>query len=117
MLPARKITIGDAFAVAKAINAAEISMETINDLFDVKKLKGSEDEQVKAGINLFTFIIQKAPALENPLYELLAGISGKTPDDIKNAAFIDICELVKAIIEQSKDIKDFFMSALKSAIR
>lgn len=115
MLPARKITIGDAFTVAKALNKAEISMSTINELFDISALKGTEEEQEKAGMKLFTFIIQKAPALEDPLYELLAGIAGKTPEEIKGSAFIDICELIKAIINENKEIKDFFMSALKSA--
>ena len=71
--------------------------------------------QTEAGLAMVEYIINKAPEAENQIYSFLASISGKTIGDIVAAEIPEIMELIKDIFEQNADIKDFFISGLRSA--
>ena len=127
MKATRKLNFSDTFRFARIIKAAGITAgelaELIKEIGEAKKnvAPAQTDNndiaaaQTEAGLAMVEYIINKAPEAENQIYSFLASISGKTIGDIVVAEIPEIMELIKDIFEQNADIKDFFISGLRSA--
>ena len=137
MKATRKLNFSDTFRFARIIKAAGITAgelaELIKEIGEAKKnvapaqtdnndIAAAQTDnndiaaaQTEAGLAMVEYIINKAPEAENQIYSFLASISGKTIGDIVVAEIPEIMELIKDIFEQNADIKDFFISGLRSA--
>lgn len=122
MKSTRKLVWNDTFRIAKIINSAGITIADINDLITAKNtLQASaknknaiESAQEEMGIRLIGYIIEKAPQAETAINTFLGSMAGLTEKEISNSSIVEIGELIKDIIENNKDIGDFFISALRS---
>ena len=115
MKASRKLNFSDVFRMAHIINTVGITSDDIAELMSISENISEESVQETAGMKLFDFVMTKCPNAENILYKFLAGVAGKTPEEIANADFTDIIELVGDIFETNKDIPDFFTRAIRAA--
>lgn len=126
----RKLQFGDTFRIARIINAAGVTTQEIVSLISENDIKKKEIADIKnkaereqrlsdlqnaAGMEMIGYIIEKAPNAEAAINKLLGSLAGKTDKEISEASVTEIFELVKDIFEQNGDIKDFFISGLRSA--
>ena len=110
----RKLSIKDAFTLARIIKKADIK-EEIADFAN-----NSKDETVNTEAVGLEFVITLLTSLatketEQEFYSLLADIRGDiTADDVSKLSIPEVLDNVKAIIREN-DIKSFFtsLSALK----
>lgn len=115
MKTVRKLNFGDTFRIARIINAAGITMKEISEILSIRTKADKETVQEELGMAMIGYIVDKAPKAEKQLYEFLSAISGKKTDEIANAEFTEIAELIADIFTANEDIKDFFTRAFKSA--
>ena len=121
MRSTRKLNFSDTFRLARIIKAAGITAAELADLLSARdKLQAEAKKdpaaaQTEMGLALVSYIVDKAPEAEKQINSFLANIAGVKPEVIEKAAVPDIIELIKNIFEQNTDIKDFFISGLRSA--
>ena len=115
MKAARKLNFNDTFRMARIINESGITMQQFKvffDRYDSSKDKGIGLETV--GMDFVELLLTTAPKVEEKIYEFLAGLASVTPEEIANADVTEIIELVGDIIATNRDIKDFFIRAVRS---
>lgn len=121
MKTTRKLNFSDTFRLARIIKAAGITAGELSDLLSAREKLQAEAKkdaaaaQTEMGLALVQYIIDKAPGAETQIDGFLANLAGVKPEEIEKAAVPEIIELVKDIFEQNADIKDFFISGLRSA--
>lgn len=122
MKSTRTLVWNDTFRIARIINSAHITADEIYDIIatrdrlqaSAKNRSQKEDELIKLGTKVICYILDKAPGAEKPLNEFLASMAGVKAADIEKAGITEIIELIMDIFDNNKDIKDFFIYAIKS---
>ena len=113
----RKLSIKDAFTLARIIKSANIKEEIADFANRISVKKNSKDETVNTEAVGLEFVITLLTSLSNKeteqeFYSLLADIRGDiTADDVSKLSIPEVLDNVKAIIREN-DIKSFFTSAL-----
>lgn len=120
MKSTRKLAWGDTFRLAKIIKAGNITPSDIYELVNLKNklqtnAENKDDAQEKMGISLLGYVMDRFPACETTLNAFLASMAGIKPEDIEKAELKEVVELIVDIFQENKDIKDFFIRALRSA--
>lgn len=128
MKATRKLNFSDTFRLARIIKAAGITAAELADLLSTRdKLQAEAKKdpseakkdpaaaQTEMGLALVSYIVDKVPDAEKQINGFLASLAGVKPEEIEKAAVPEIIELIKDIFEQNADIKDFFISGLRSA--
>lgn len=121
MKTTRKLNFSDTFRLARIIKAANVTMQDISKLLTAEKLpEGAKPEEIEAaqtakGMEMISYIIDRAPGAEKQLYEFLAVMAGEKPENIAKADVTEVFELISDIITTNKDIKDFFIAGMRSA--
>lgn len=130
MKTTRKLNFSDTFRIARIINSAGITAKDITELLssrdsakaEIAKIKDKKEREEKleelqnaAGLEMISYIVEKAPSAETAINKFLGSMAGCKDTEIAEAAVPEIIELIKDIIVQNKDIKDFFISAFRSA--
>lgn len=116
----RKLSIKDAFTLARIIKSADIKEEIADFANRIAVKNNSKDETVNTEAVGLEFVITLLTSLSNKeteqeFYSLLADIRGDiTADEVSILSIPEIFDNVKAIIREN-DIKSFFtsLSALK----
>ena len=116
----RKLSIKDAFTLARIIKKADIKEEIADFANRIAIKNNSKDETVNTEAVGLEFVITLLTSLatketEQELYSLLADIRADiTADDVSKLSIHEVLDNVKAIIREN-DIKSFFtsLSALK----
>lgn len=116
----RKLSIKDAFTLARIIKKADIKEEIADFANRIAIKNNSKDEMVNTEAVGLEFVITLLTSLSNKeteqeFYSLLADIRGDiTSDDVSKLSIPEVLDNVKAIIRKN-DIKSFFtsLSALK----
>lgn len=113
----RKLSIKDAFTLARIIKKADIKEEIADFANRIAVKNSSKDETVNTEAVGLEFVITLLTSLSNKeteqeFYSLLADIRGDiTADDVSKLSIPEVLDNVKAIIREN-DIKSFFTSAL-----
>lgn len=121
MKATRKLNFSDTFRLARIIKAAGITAAELADLLSARdKLQAEAKKdpaaaQTEMGLALVSYIVDKAPDAEKQINGFLASLASVKPEEIEKAAVPEIIELIKDIFKQNADIKDFFISGLRSA--
>lgn len=111
MKTTRKLNFNDVFKMAKIIGKTGAK----NEIIEFLQRGATKGENIKQlGIDFIWMIVEKAPTAEKEINAFLGGLCGKTEAEIANSDLTEICELFGDIIAENKDIKSFFMSALRS---
>ncbi len=113
MKSTRKLAFNDVFKFARIINKTGTKEDIIN-LMQKGNQKGADSESI--GMEFFGILLDKLPKAETEIYEFFAGITGKSEKDVAGAEISEILELFADIIATNKDLKSFFISALRSPI-
>jgi hypothetical protein len=116
----RKLSIKDAFTLARIIKKADIKEEIADFANRIAVKNNSKDEMVNTEAVGLEFVITLLTSLSNKeteqeFYSMLADIRGDiTADDVSKLSIPEVLDNVKAIIREN-DIKSFFtsLSALK----
>ena len=116
MKAARKLNFNDTFRMARIINESGITMQRFKEFYDRYDDAKDKDAGLETvGMDFVELLLTNAPKVEERLYAFLAGLAGVTAEDIANADFTEVIELVGDIIATNKDIKDFFIHAARSS--
>lgn len=121
----RKIELQDAFKLSKIIKKSGVKDDFVRiaQKFEKAKAKALEESnddksetskealeslQNDAGIEIIFTLIDTAGSvgLDTEVYELLGGISEKTPEEVKHLSIDGVVELFKKIVEEN-DIVNF----------
>ena len=116
----RKLSIKDAFTLARIIKSADIKEEIADFANRIAVKNKSKDETVNTEAVGLEFVITLLTSLSNKeteqeFYSLLADIRGDiTADEVSKLSIPEVLDNVKTIIREN-DIKSFFtsLSALK----
>ena len=116
----RKLSIKDAFTLARIIKSADIKEEIADFANRIAVKKNSKDETVNTEAVGLEFVITLLTSLatketEQEFYSLLADIRGDiTADEVSKLSIPEVLSDVKIIVREN-DIKSFFtsLSALK----
>jgi hypothetical protein len=116
----RKLSIKDAFTLARIIKSADIKEEIADFANRIAVKKHGKDETVSTEAVGLEFVITLLTSLSNKeteqeFYSLLADVRGDiTADDVSKLSIPEVLDNVKAIIREN-DVKSFFtsLSALK----
>lgn len=116
----RKLSIKDAFTLARIIKSADIKEEIADFANRIAVKNNSKDETVNTEAVGLEFVITLITSLSNKeteqeFYSMLADIRGDiTADEVSKLSIPEILDNVKTIIREN-DIKSFFtsLSALK----
>lgn len=116
----RKLSIKDAFTLARIIKKADIKEEIADFANRIAIKNNSKDETVNTEAVGLEFVITLLTSLatketEQDFYSLLADIRGDiTADEVSKLSIPDVLDNVKTIVREN-DIKSFFtsLSALK----
>lgn len=116
----RKLSIKDAFTLARIIKKADIKEEIADFANRIAVKNNSKDETVNTEAVGLEFVITFITSLSNKeteqeFYSLLADIRGDiTADEVSKLSIPDVLDNVKTIVREN-DIKSFFtsLSALK----
>lgn len=114
----RKLSIKDAFTLARIIKRADIKEEIADFANRIAVKKNSKDETVNTeavGLEFVITLLTSLATTEQEFYSLLADIRGDiTADDVSKLSIPEVLDNVKTIIREN-DIKSFFtsLSALK----
>lgn len=116
----RKLSIKDAFTLARIIKKADIKEEIADFANRIAVKKNGKDETVNTEAVGLEFVITLITSLsskdtEQEFYALLADIRGDiTADEVSKLSIPEILDNIKTIIREN-DIKSFFtsLSALK----
>lgn len=103
----RKLNVRDAFKAAAIIRKAKLRD-------DLMKLAAEGDKNVeKLGLNAIMLILEKAPEVEQELYEFFGDVSGSGAENI---ATMELNEFKALLLEIAKenDLKGFFAQAAGS---
>lgn len=93
-----KLSTKNMFKVVKIIDKTEI-FEEIGELYSSM---ADESNQESLGFAITRAIIKALDKAENELYELIADIEGKTPEEIEEQDFVDTIETIESIIMSEK---------------
>nr|DAN07747.1 MAG TPA: hypothetical protein [Caudoviricetes sp.] len=111
----RKLSIKDAFTLARIIKKADIKEEIADFANRIAVKKNGKDETVNTEAVGLEFVITLITSLssketEQEFYSLLADIRGDiTADEVSKLSIPEFLDNVKAIIREN-DIKSFFTS-------
>ncbi len=116
----RKLSIKDAFTLARIIKSADIKDEIADFANRIAVKNNSKDETVNTEAVGLEFVVTLITSLsskdtEQEFYALLADIRGDiTADEVSKLSIPEVLDNVKTIIREN-DIKSFFtsLSALK----
>lgn len=116
----RKLSIKDAFTLARIIKKADIKEEIADFANRIAVKNNSKDETVNTEAVGLEFVITLITSLSNKeteqeFYSLLADIRGDiTADEVSKLSISEVLDNVKTIVREN-DIKSFFtsLSALK----
>lgn len=116
----RKLSIKDAFTLARIIKSANIKEEIADFANRIAVKNNSKDETVNTEAVGLEFVITLLTSLSNKeteqeFYSMLADIRGDiTADEVSKLSIPEVLDNVKTIIREN-DIKSFFpsLSALK----
>lgn len=105
----RKISTEDVFKMARLMKNGNV-LQNIKDAFEKGRKKGADTEKI--GMEAFLDILCSCSEekIENQLYELLAGICEKTPENIKNQSLEVTIEDIQKICREN-NIVNFLKSA------
>lgn len=107
----RKLAFSDVFRVARIISKTDTKNDIIN-LMQKGNKKDADSEKI--GMEFFGLLLDKLPLAENEIYDFFAVITGKNKKDIAESELSEILELFNDIVATNKDLKSFFISALRS---
>jgi len=85
----------------------KLDFETWRKNLDVK---GKTQNQV--GVELFTFLLKNAGKIKNEIFDVVAILDGKTPDEIKAQPFSVTMASLKLLMKEP-EIADFFKQAVQ----
>lgn len=107
----RKINIGDTFKFARIIKGASLQ-NIIQDAYKEGKKEDASQEEV--GLNAILNIVCSCcdEKMESKIYELMAGITEKTEDMIKNQSLDTTISDIKDICREN-NITNFLKSAFR----
>jgi hypothetical protein len=111
MKSTRKLAFNDVFKFARIINKTGTKNDIIN-LMQKGNQKGADSESI--GMEFFGMLLDKLPQAESEIYEFLSGLTDKSAKDVAGAEISEVLELFADIIATNKDLKSFFISALRS---
>lgn len=104
----RKLNVKDTFKAAVIIRKAKMRNEVME---IATKSSGESLEQL--GLNVLLLIAEKAPDVENELYELLGDVSGLGAENIPSMELGAFKDLLVEIAAEN-DLKSFFVQAAGS---
>ena len=124
----RKLNLKDCFKLAGILSKANLKTEFSELITEAKKEskkaeitqknspkndaeKVKEKLQEKLGIKAFMLLVDRAPQVEEEIYDILAGICGVKAEEIAEIEIIELVKIMKTIAEEN-NIEDFFTSAL-----
>lgn len=111
MKSTRKLAFNDVFKFARIINKTGTKNDIVN-LMQKGNQKDADSESI--GMEFFGMLLDKLPQAESEIYEFLSGLTDKSAEDVAGAEISEILELFIDIIATNKDLKSFFISALRS---
>lgn len=105
----RKIITADVFKLSRIIKTANVK-ETIANLVTEGKKKNADEEAI--GIEAIMTVMESCSSekLEKQMYELIAGITEKKPEEIENQSLEATITDVKQIVKEN-NISLFFKQA------
>ena len=113
----RKLSMHDAFAVAKLLKKANMKeeIERIMDTVPEEIGENAEAIQRKLGIDAISTVIMKCAeeGIDNDFYEILSSITGKDKKELEFLPIEDMIEIFKRISKEN-NLSDFFKLAVKS---
>lgn len=109
----RKIILSDVPKLARIIKSTN-TREIILKAYEDGKKDGADAEVIAASVFFTVFESCGDTKTENQIYELLAGIMEKTPEEVQGLTLDKLIEDIKVISEEN-NLVSFFKSALKVA--
>ena len=119
----RKLKAIDIMPMVKILS--KIGLKNIKETFSEDNLKtmiesiNGETKEEKATylgfsliVDLVDIILANLPSCENEIYSFLAGLSGKTADEIKDLGLGEFTEMIVAVV-QKEEFTDFFKAVSK----
>jgi uncharacterized protein YaaR (DUF327 family) len=107
----RKIVLSDVPKLARIIKTTN-TKEAILKAYEDGKRDGADAEVVAATVFFTIFENCGEEKTEKQIYELLAGIMEKTPEEVQGLSVDKLIEDIKVIAEEN-NLVSFFKSALK----
>lgn len=120
----RELKATDIMPMVKILS--KIGLKNIKESFSEENLKAmissingetNEEKATYLGFSLIVdivdIILENLPSCENEIYSFLAGLSGKTVDEIKDLGLGEFTTMIIEVI-QKEEFKDFFKAVSKS---
>ena len=107
----RKIVLSDVPKLARIIKSTN-TRETILKAYEDGKREGADAEVIAASVFFSVFESCGDKKTEEQIYELLAGIMEKKPEEVSGISLDKLIEDIK-VIAQENNLVSFFKSALK----
>ena len=111
----RKLLAKDAFKLIKIIKKLDLKT-ALKEMYSSKKVKdkdSNEDETNRQlGLDIAFVIIENMDAAENEIFELLASVSDKTVNEIRELELSELIAMIRDIFVEN-DLASFFKSAVK----
>lgn len=105
----RKLNTGDAFKMARLMKSGNI-IGAVKEAFANGRKEGADDEQVGMDFMVDVLCVCAEEETETQIYDLLAGICEKKPDEIRDQSLEATAEDIRRIIQEN-NIVNFFRSA------
>lgn len=93
--------------IYEKIDVAEFIKE-----YKIKKGKNTEQNQVIAGLDLFSFIFKQSNKVKNEIYNIVAIIEDKKAEEVKEQPFTKTLSTIKQLFTD-KEIVGFFKQAME----
>lgn len=105
----RKLNTGDVFKMARLMKNSNV-LATVKEAFVNGKKEGADETQVGMDFVVDVLCTCSEEKTEAQLYDLLAGICEKKPDDIRDQSLETTVEDIRRIIQEN-NVVNFFRSA------